>query len=216
MRWLNAFLRLLGAFALVGILLLGTGLLFAGHWLTSDDTPSVADAIVVLGGDYHRPVYAAELYRKGYARVIYVSRVNRSANEELLESYGVVPPLQESVYQRILIAEGVPPEAIRLHGSNLLSTLQEAESIAEKLGKGPGRLIVVTSPTHVRRAGIIFRHALPGWTVMMSGATNQPFPERWWTSQAAAREVVLEFMKTLYYMLGGGFRSQGGAGAQAV
>ncbi|GFM32235.1 YdcF family protein [Desulfovibrio subterraneus] len=214
MRWLNALLRLIGAVALVGLLMLGGGLLYAGHWLTSDDVPSVADAIVVLGGDYHRPAYAAELYRKGYAPLVYVSRVAYPPTATMLEKYGVTYPRQEDVYQRILITEGVPPEAIRLHGDKLLSTIEEAESIASRLGPGPGRLIVVTSPPHIRRAGKIFRDVMPGWTIMMTAIPDPPFPDPWWSTQASAREVLLELSKTAFYMFGGAFRSSDEAGQQ--
>lgn len=209
MIW-GRFLKLVGALTLLATVLAGIGFFFAGTFLTQDDIPSVADAIVVLGGDYRRPMYAADLYKRGYATSIYVGRVIKSENELLIEKYGFSLPVQDAVYYRILTAGGVPPEAIRLYGTDLCSTLQESENLAARLGDGPGRLIVVTSPTHVMRARMIFKHSMPGWTVMVCSTPYESFPQRWWSSQETARNVLLESAKTLFYLLGGGFRSSGG------
>lgn len=205
-----------GALTLLGAMVAGAGLLFAGTWLTKDDVPVRADAMVVLGGGYYRPLYAADLFREGFAPVVYVGRVIRSDEDRMVMRYGFALAEQDAVYRRILTAHGVPDEAVRTYGQELRSTVEEAETLSALLGPGPGRLIVVTSPYHVMRARMTFRHALPGWEVLVCGTAHEPFPERWWTSQAAARSVILETAKLVYYLLGGAFRApEGGATATA-
>jgi hypothetical protein len=36
---------------------------------------------------------------------------------------------------------------------------------------------------------------------------QERFPDRWWTSQDAAREVLLEWSKIAFYLVGGRFRA---------
>ncbi len=207
-RIMRALCSFVGGVTLLSVLIGAVAFLFAGSWLTREDVPSVADAIVVLGGDYRRPLYAADLYNRGYAPTVYIPRVVHSSNEKFAGRYGFTFPAQEQIYHRILLTAGVSPDAIRVYGSELCSTLEEAENMAVRLGSGPGRLIVVTSPYHVRRARMTFQNALPGWTVMVCATPYQSVPAQWWASQESARDVLLEFAKTLYMLMGGGFRAQ--------
>ena len=198
--------HLLLAAALIGLALLLT----AGHWLQNSDSPARAEAMVVLCGDFTRAAYAAELYQLGLAKKVYVGRVYRRKSERMLDQAMIAYPRQEEVYKALLRKKGVPAEAIEYYGDDLLSTAQEAETLAAQLGKGPGSLLVVTSPYHVRRSRIIFKDAFPGWDIRVVGTPSDTMPAAWWTDQEAARTVLLEIPKTLYYLLGGRFRSTPG------
>lgn len=195
--------HLLLAAAVVGIGLLLT----AGHWMQNSDSPAPSDAMVVLCGDFGRAAYASELYRLGMARKVYVGRAYRLRGERVLDQNMVSFPRHEEVYRALLRKKGVPAEAIEYYGDELQSTVQEAETLASQLGPGPGSLLVVTSPYHVRRARIIFKDAMPGWDIRVVGPPAERLPAAWWTEQESARIVLLEIPKTLFYLLGGRFRS---------
>jgi uncharacterized SAM-binding protein YcdF (DUF218 family) len=193
---------------LLAAVLLGAGLLItAGFWLQNGDSPAPSDVMVVLGGNFSRPAYAAELYQLGMAKKIYVGRTYRKKSERILDRNMVAYPRQEEVYRALLVKKGVPVQAITYYGDDLMSTVQEAESLASELGQGPGSLLVVTSPYHARRAGLAFRKALPGWEVRVVGTPSERLPAAWWTEQESARIVLLEIPKTIFYLLGGRFRS---------
>ncbi len=205
--------RFFCALVCMGTVTAAVALATAGYWLRQEDAPAPVDAMVVLGGDYRRPIYAADLFRRGYAPQVYVGRVREGADQIVPRRYGMSVPSQELVYYRILIEEGVPLGDIRLYGDVLASTRDEAQQLAVRLGSGPGRLLVVTSPSHTLRAGLIFRALLPGWEVLVCGAPQVPFPVAWWTSREAAREVLLESAKLVFFLLGGSFPDAGFTGA---
>ena len=58
---------------------------------------------------------------------------------------------------------------------------------------------------------MIFRDALEerGIKVAVTGARSEPFLDRWWTAQDAAREVLLEWSKIAFYIAGGRFVHSG-------
>jgi len=194
-------LLLAGALAAVALLLT------AGYWLQTGDSPEHSDAMVVLGGNFLRPVYAAELYQLGMADKIYVGRTHRRPGERALDQNMVAYPREEEVYRAVLRKKGVPAQAVEYYGDELLSTVQEAEALLAQIGPGPGKLLVITSPYHVRRARMVFKDVLPGWEVRVAGTPQEALRTAWWTGQESARMVMLEFPKTLYYLLGGRFRS---------
>lgn len=207
LKFFGFLLKLVG-FVTLCLVLAATALFpRAGHWLTADDDPGEADAIVVLGGSYMRALYAADLYRKHFAPVVLLSNVARSRQEMTLAELGVELPRQEAVNLRILQARGVPGGAIRLFGQANLSTAQEAEELKRYFGGRGARLLVVTSPSHVRRAKWIIESTIPNAFVRVVGNPYEPFPERWWTNQGAAGAVVGEYAKLVWYAVGGVFRS---------
>jgi uncharacterized SAM-binding protein YcdF (DUF218 family) len=195
--------HLLLAAAVTGIALLLT----AGFWLQNSDAPVASDAMVVLCGDFGRAAYAADLYRLGMARKIYVGRAYRLRGERVLDQNMLSFPRHEEVYRALLRKKGVPADAVEYYGDEILSTAQEAEALAAHLGAGPGSLLVVTSSYHVRRARMIFKDALPGWDVRVVDVPAERMTTAWWSEQESARMVLLELPKTIYYLLGGRFRS---------
>ena len=195
--------HLLLAAAVVGLGILLT----AGHWLQNSDSPAPSDAMVVLCGDFGRAAYAAELYKLGMAKKVYVGRAYRLRGERVLDQNMLSFPRHEEVYKALLRKKGVPAEAIEYYGDELLSTSQEAETLAAQMGAKPGSLLVVTSPYHVRRARIVFKDAFPDWEIRVVGTPTEKMPAAWWTDQESARIALLEIPKTIYYLLGGRFRS---------
>lgn len=190
--------------AALALLIVGA-LVFAASWLVRSDAPAKAEAIVVLAGDARRARHAADLHRQGYAPRVLISRPVRTARERMLDDMGVTLPRSEEVDAMVLRRAGVPAERIGFFGDGSLSTFEEAVVLGQMFaGKSP-TLLVVTSPYHTRRAGIIIGNAMPSARILMTPTAYEEFPERWWTSQDAARDLLLEFAKLAYYALGGRF-----------
>ena len=179
------------------------GLGYVADWLSAGDRPQKADAIVVLGGSFSRAFQAADLYRQGLARKIYVVAPAREDQHRLLDEAGVPFPREEDVARRVLLKQGVPASAIELLGKDLISTAAEAQAARTVFARRTPRLLVVTSPYHMRRARMIFSDALPAADIRMIATSYDPFPQTWWKDQNAARNVLLELAKITFYQLGG-------------
>lgn len=178
-----------------------------GYWLKGDEKPVKSDAIIILAGTPTRSFYAADLYRQGYASQVYISKPVREHSLKMLDKIGVSFPRQEEVDKEVLLKKGVHEQNIHFFGQSSLSTVQEAEA-ASKLFRGDScKIIIVTSPYHVRRAKMIFKDTMQNCQFKVLGTTYEPFPEKWWTDQDAARNVLLETSKAVFYLLGGRFRS---------
>lgn len=182
----------------------------AASWLKSDDAPIKADAIVVLAGRFERSMYAAELYRSGYAPVIVLSDAVADPGAQRLQALGIRLPDALEIHRKVLQAKGVPADKIELLGAPALSTADEAIAIAARFGQSGRRLMVVTSPYHIRRARLIIGRALEGRgvTLAVCATPHEPFPDEWWRSQDAAREVLLEWAKIVFYLVGGRFSAR--------
>ena len=181
------------------------GLTYAADWLSAGDRPQKADAILVLGGGYSRPFQAADLYRQGFARKIYVSVPAREDQYRLLDEAGVSFPREEEVVREVLLKKGVPASAIEYFGKASVSTAAEAQAARALFATGAPRLLVVTSPYHLRRARMTFSDALPAADIRVIATSYDPFPQVWWKDQSAARNVLLELAKIIFYQLGGRF-----------
>ncbi len=179
----------------------------AAAWLKRADPPMKADAIVVLAGPYTRSMYAADLYRAGHAPKVVLSEAVREKIWSQLEELGIRLPSVPEIYRRVLQAKGVPADRIEPLGRPALSTAVEALAIAKRFGKPGTSVIVVTSPSHVMRSRLIIERALEGRGVRLAVCATpyETFPDDWWRSQDAAREVLLEWVKIGFFMAGGRF-----------
>ncbi len=137
---------------------------------------------------------------------MYVARPFYDPPEPLCE-LGLPCPREEEVVQTVLSIKGVPRAATRLYGRELLSTVEEAEALARALPPEARTILVVTSPSHCRRALAVLRHELPGRTILMSPTPHERFEPKWWTHQASAKAVVLELAKFAQYYVGKPFRT---------
>jgi uncharacterized SAM-binding protein YcdF (DUF218 family) len=181
------------------------GLGYVAEWLSVGDQARKADAILVLGGGYSRPFEAADLYRRGYASKVYVSVPAREDQYRLLDQAGIAFPREEDVVRYVLLKKGVPADAIEYLGKDSVSTAAEAQAARALFAKGTPILLIVTSPYHLRRARMTFADALPGADIRVIATSYDPFPLAWWKDQSAARNVLLELAKIIFYQLGGRF-----------
>jgi uncharacterized SAM-binding protein YcdF (DUF218 family) len=181
------------------------GIGYVADWLSAGDQPQKADAILVLGGSFTRPFQAADLYRQGLAGKIYVSVPVREPQYRLLDEAGVAYPREEEIVRQVLQKQGVPASAIAYFGKDSISTAAEAQAARALFAGGSPRLLVVSSPYHLRRVRMIFTDAFPGADIRVIATSYDPFPHSWWNDQSAARNVQLELAKIAYYKLGGRF-----------
>ena len=182
----------------------------AGVWLRTSDEPAPADIIVVLAGAPERAFYAADVYRQGYAPRVFVSRPMKENGQSMLNALGIEMPSSEEIYSQVLMRKGVPAANITAFGTGSLSTVEEAIALREEIRGKQLRILVVTSPFHVRRSKIIFRNILKDHVKELRVLSDpyEPFPTKWWTNQDAARNVMLEGMKLVFFQFGGAFLSR--------
>lgn len=180
----------------------------AGSWLVTADRPAAADALVVLSGEPSRHLYGADLYREGIARQVYITRPVRLRAYKTFDDMKIPFPKIEDLYRAVLVGKGVDARHIHFLGEALVSTVDEARAVKVLASKNSLRkLVVITSPYHVRRVKMVFRDVVPEVEVAVVATPYEPFPAQWWTDQDAARNVVLELAKLAYYLLGGRFSS---------
>jgi uncharacterized SAM-binding protein YcdF (DUF218 family) len=183
-----------------GLLVLAA--LRASSWLERPDALQKADAILVLGEDPTRAFAAADLYSAGLAPKILLSRPRRQPRMSYLESQGICVPWFEVAGHTILRNRGIPEEAIGTFGEDLISTVTEARAAAAALPR-VHRVIVVTSPYHVRRARLIFRDQFRDAEVLFATDHYETLPRAWWAQEDSATHVIMEALKLMYYEAGG-------------
>ncbi len=178
------------------------------EWLGGSDLPEQARAIMVLSGPPSRALYAADLYNRGYAKEVYVTRPVRENYLKLTDDLGVYFPRTEQVQKDVLVRKGVPGTNIHIVGNDCRSTVDEAK-IANSIFRGDGcRILIVSSPYHVKRAQMIFRDNVKECRFKVLATPYEPFPKKWWTDQDSARNILLEVTKIVFYKLGGRFESK--------
>jgi len=173
----------------------------AGLWLIRQDPLEKAQAILVLsGGLPARAISAAEIYRDGYAKEVWLTTP--------LEPRGAMaginlPYAGEEEYDRmVLISKGVPPEAIRILPEKILNTADEIKAVNQALGKsGENKfpVIIVTSASHTRRVHAIWRGIIGNRArLIVRAAANERFDaEYWWRDSGDAYTVVREYLGLL-------------------
>ncbi|MBI3087400.1 MAG: YdcF family protein [Candidatus Omnitrophica bacterium] len=142
--------------------------------LKLEHAPAPADAIVVFAagmgesgkageGHEERVQRAVGLYQEGLApRLVFVSGYVRTFHET-------------SVMRAIAIELGVPPQAIHLE-SRAANTYEGVVSSAEYLRQaGARRILFVSSPYHMRRAWLVWRHYAPEFEVRCVPVTSSRF-----------------------------------------
>lgn len=167
-----------------------------GTWLIVEDRLEPAQAIVVLSGRMpQRALEAAELYRQGYAAEVWV--MQPSGPGEKLEPMGIPFVGEEFYSQKVLLAKGVPADAIRVPEQTVQNTEDEVRVIAAEMGRvGGGKVIVVTSRAHTRRVKAIWRRVVgENPRAMVHGTPGDGFDaEHWWRSTYDALDVVREML----------------------
>lgn len=182
----------------------------AGSYWIVDEPPAASDVIVVLSPDNYeadRAARAAELFRQRWAPRLVAS------------GYDIRPYLSYAeVMQGDLVERGVPATAVLRFPHRAKSTREEAYALARLIAEQRwGRVIVVTSNYHTRRARYILRRVLPPEVELrVVAAPDHGYdPAAWWRSRQGLRLFFHElaaFPVALWEM----WRSSGPPGAPAA
>jgi uncharacterized SAM-binding protein YcdF (DUF218 family) len=102
---------------------------------------------------------------------------------------------------------GVPESAILTSDTPSESTVMEAELVAKLIKENHYRsVLLVTSPTHSRRAWLTFRKTIPDKEIritVMPTSYSKFRAEDWWKTRRYVREVIIEYQKLIYYKVKG-------------
>jgi hypothetical protein len=112
-RWMLR--RLLVPGGIVLVLLIAAAVLFfgLGRWLVVEDPLVHADVIVILSGRLpERAVEAANVYKAGYAEQVWISPPVSPVDD--LKAMRISYLGEDFYNEKVLIAKGVPPDAIRI------------------------------------------------------------------------------------------------------
>ncbi len=168
-----------------------------GRFLIVQDKLEKADVIVVLAGDPSgkRVDQAVKLYWKGYAPKMLLSGGDLAWN--LKAAYWMKKQANHL---------GVPDYAIILEDQSM-STLENAKFSLPLLKKARAKsIILVTSPTHTRRAKRTFKKVLSKDKIKVSSYPVQKSNfklKKWWQRHEDVQLVVWEYVSLIYYFLKG-------------
>jgi hypothetical protein len=169
-------------------------------WIVSDPITR-ADAVVVLGGDYQaRPAVAADLYRRGLADKVLVSKIGEVEQASL----GAIPS-HTKLNRTTLLNLGVPSSAIENFGTANRNTKEEAVALREWAKRNAASVFIV--PTEIfsaRRVRWIFHREFSGSGVTIEVASfEQPgyTCTEWWKTEQGVVAFQNELLKYIYYRL---------------
>ena len=177
-----------------------------GKVLIVEHEPQKSDLIVCLAGrNVERGLAAADAYRRGLAPRILVSREELPDGYDLLRERGLQYPETRDLLVTMLKDLGVPESAILKGEASVKSTSEEAQRVRDLAeSKHYRSIILITSPTHSRRAWLIFKRAMKEKETrlaMVPTRYSQFRPEDWWKRRRYVREVILEYEKLIYEIL---------------
>ena len=187
--------------SVVCVVLLVVAVMFlgVGRWLVVEDPLVKASAIAVLsGGMPLRALEAAKLYREGYAPEIWLT--HSSEPGQTLEEMGISFAGEDFYNSRVLIHEGVPPEAIHVLETPILNTADEIRIIGSALAREKhNTVIIVTTKAHTRRVRLLWRKlAADKGAIIVRAASGDSFdPRHWWRTTSDALDVVREALGIL-------------------
>jgi uncharacterized SAM-binding protein YcdF (DUF218 family) len=117
-----------------------------------------------------------------------------------LARLGIDRPPEHIYSRRVLVALGVPSDAIRVVADRNRNTADEVRAVARELqAAGGSRVILITSKVHTRRVKVLW-HALVGGhpEAIVRYAADDPFkPGRWWRNTSDAMSVSYEWFGLL-------------------
>lgn len=161
------------------------------------DEPENADLIFVFGGKRReRAEKAAQLYHQGWAGKIWISGGDR-------RSTGI--PEAEAL-RNAAVEAGVPPEAISIETSSI-NSLENVALSCPQLEARYGwsnlkRIMVVTSPVHMRRAQLLLSRHCPAGTRLICCPDDRADvrADNWWTTREGLHLVLRELEKVRHLM----------------
>jgi uncharacterized SAM-binding protein YcdF (DUF218 family) len=176
-----------------------------GEHLIYQQAPQQADVIVIAASwedTIIRVRGGADLYMRGFAKTIFVPRMEQLEGQKEIGQLGIQIPENRDLVMSILAGLGVPLNAIETSAQEVTNTWDEAQEVRNFIEqKGYRSVLLVTSKYHSRRAYLIFKDALEGKATLMS--VPSPYdvsdPGSWWKRSKEAKAVIMEYQKLLVY-----------------
>jgi len=188
--------RVLLAAGCAGVILVFVLFFGVGRWLVVEDPLEKARAIAVLSGRMPlRAIEAAKLYRQGYAPEVWLTRSSEPG--ESLKRMGISFAGEDYYNARVLVHEGVPPEAIHVLEPPVVNTADEIKVLAAMLAPEKDRtVILVTTKPHTRRVRLLWRKLTAGQgRVIVRASSDDSFdPKHWWRTTNDALDVLREVL----------------------
>lgn len=177
-----------------------------GEYLIVEHSPQESDLIVCLaGGNIERGLATIDAFRRGLAPKIFMAKEEPPDGYELLRERGVDYPQNADLMIMLLEQHGIPGSAFVTSDRPVVSTLDEAEYVRDMVFKGGYKsLILITSPTHSRRAWLTYKKVFEGTNVrilVLPSSYSEFNSEDWWTQRKYLRAVIIEYQKLIYYTI---------------
>jgi len=180
------------------------GIFYVGRWLVVEDPLEPAHAIVVLSGNLPgRAIEAARIYQGNFASQVWVSQPISPAPQ--LATMHIAFIGEDFYNQKVLMARGVPADAIRILTDPSANTEQEVDEIARDCRRdGAHLVIIVTSKPHTRRVRLIWDHRVGNDPrAIVRYVSDDSFdPAHWWRNTGDALDVVREVLGTANALAG--------------
>ena len=175
-----------------------------GAYLIVEHSPQESDLILCLaGGNIERGLATVDAFRRGLAPKVFMARSEPPDGYELLRERGVDYPQNVDLMIMLLEQQGIPRSVFLTSDRTVDSTIDEAEYIRNLISKrGDESLILITSPTHSRRAWLTFKKVFKETNVrilVLPSSYSEFNPEDWWKQRKYLREVIIEYQKLIYY-----------------
>lgn len=178
--------------------LLPVALNFSARLLIRQDPLQPADVVIAMGGGQHclRVQHAAELYRQGFGRKLLLSGI------EAFDGNAAEEKVRQQAVNLGVVAADI------LLVTNTFNTRTEADKLATLMRQqGWKSALIVTEPSHTRRAHYTLQHAAPD---LIFAATPVPaewpgvwHAERWWTRHNDTRHTIREVLAWINTLVGG-------------
>ncbi|HEY2646852.1 MAG TPA: YdcF family protein [Candidatus Acidoferrales bacterium] len=193
-RWLIP-----GGVLTVVVVVAGIVFFTVGGWLVVEDPLAHADVILVLSGRLpERAVEAARIYEAGYAEQVWISPPIAPVDE--LKAMNISYLGEDFYNEKVLMAQGVPPDSIRVMDHANANTEAEVRQTAEALrALDYHSVIIVTSKAHTRRVRTIWRKLVGAQPHMIVRFAQDDTYDgaHWWRHTQDALDVTRETLGLL-------------------
>ncbi len=208
MRSLPAKKIILSAIAAVALILLLIALYNAGTYLVRKDAQLKGDAVIILMGSIaDRVLEASDLFNAKMAKQMLIVEEDMGPIN-LLRSRGAHLISNTTQCKNVAVELGVPDSCISIIPGGANSTKMEAKLISQylKQEKSIDTVLIVSSPAHTRRAGLIFEHYFRknGLDVVVitcpskyAGYTGKA----WYTKREEVQDVLFEYIKLASFLV---------------
>lgn len=191
--------------ALCLYLLRGYYLPVAGNYLVTESELEKADAIFVFGGSIpNRVIEAVDIYKKGYAPLIIISKYPMPEGYDYLKQKAVSFPEGHDINRSVAVQLGIPEDSILITNKRGTSTFDELIKLYQLCKeKNYRKLILVSSKSHTKRISIIFsditRNRVKG--IVRHTRYDRYNANNWWKDRNSMRQTIFEYQKLLHHFL---------------